>query len=700
MDGETGNGMKVSNDEKKDPICVMPCHRFKYGPERMTVATRDIKAGETFLTMPWFGRATFLGTSKEECREKGVDKEPITFTKDEVEVLKGGCLVDGRFLAFGSPGHIQLMLDLIEKQSDLCAKWVKDQLFKTRPKGAIGSMAELTNYWIEKSLRYLKDVRHVSNDRLMFWLKPGHMNQLYNIIYSNAFFLDFILSGSIVGVVFCPVLACFNHDCVPNAFTEKLPNGYRVTAAMSIKKGEEICIPYINEAVGLLTDDEINVALRHKHGFECECPTHLKKRPLYIKGVVPPSSLEVLCYKNASLAKDLEALNHAHRLQDFACVRQMCYLMEKKWGDLIKKEPRLAYFVSNKYISCVSNVTPDGEADRWLQLYQDTLMRFCVNPVYILRSFFWSIMETVRRFNVVEFDRQTGSYEHVFASSHTRYVSIFLMSWLNLKRRLKFLFNSENALELEGCMFNGLTKYMTMMKAAFKEMEDFVDAEDKEAAERQKNEKSANNKSSNNESANKSKKKKSSAGSTKNKKEKIVATTYVVDRERVVVNSPYPVTDIDEKAMNLYYFNDKEGPVQAKSSPAPLEKDAEYLNGFLQESEVDELIKKNNPSFFPREPKDAKAPKEPKSNQGQSIEAESEPQKALNKEFMKPAKNVSTLVVKSKNKKSKRKTALLKQATQKVTSNNSFKKEEDEDDEDIFIPIQIDYDEVDDLDYQ
>lgn len=669
---------------KDEIFSVVSCDRFKKKSQRKVEANRHIKKGETILQSTWFERSSFVATSKEEYMAKGGSESiSITFTEEEAQVLQGGALIENCFTSFGSPGHLQLMMELIVKHGDLCQKWVGSKDFVINHH--IPGMAVMSKMWHEKALKYLETVRLVPNIELTFWCDFKNFQILFGILTTNAFFLDLALSGSVIGVGFDPKLACFNHDCVPNAFLEKLPVGFRITAATSIKKGEEITISYVTEAVGLLTNEEIDTVLQYKFGFLCECPTHKGDRPLYLKKVVQPLSLQVLCHKNKGLAQDLDNLNDAYRAQDFILVRSLCYMIEKRWGDVIRENPRLAYAISSKYVNCIPNVSPDGQSDRWLQLYQNTLLRYCANPIYVLRSFFWFILETVRRFNIIEIDKKTGQIEHSFAGSHSKFVSVFLMSWLNLKRRLNFLLNSEALLSLEGCMFTGLTKYMKMMTPAFNSMIEFIESEDREAKEREEKQKEKSKPKNNNKKNQKPKKEKAQIQPKiqHNKKDNIVATTFVMEKERVCVDTPYQVTAIDDRALNLYYFGETE-----PKKPLPQEKlvdEDDYLNGILTPEEVDDLVRKNNPSFFVRE----------KRGKNQSVSSVSESQRAVEKELMNNA--VNHAVSKSQKKKKKKNDKLKKTKNQvkenkpKIEELGNKEEEEESDDANLFIPIQIDY---------
>lgn len=300
---------------------VAKCPRFG-GQERMTVAVRNIKRGEQFFSMGWLSSASFVsGLSN--------NKDASNYTPEEKDLLKGGTPIDEEFSSFPSPGYLQLMMDLIEKHGDLCKLWVESNAFVVRITNT--TLESLTKEWQKRCILYLKNVRHMPNESLLFWLNSVNFLQFYSVVCTNSFLIDFLLSGTVVGVGFCPVLACINHDCIPNTFIEKIPSGYKLIAAVDIKEGEEICVSYHNQAVGLLTDDELNQMLMHRFGFECHCPMHLGKKPIYLKSVVQPASLQVVCRKTKGLAEFLDQLNDEFRAQHYEQVRALCYKIERKY---------------------------------------------------------------------------------------------------------------------------------------------------------------------------------------------------------------------------------------------------------------------------------------------------------------------------------------------------------------------------------
>lgn len=302
--------------------------------------------------------------------------------------------------------------------------------------------------------------------------------------------------------------------------------------------------------------------------------------------------------------------------------------------------------LSSKYVECISNVSPDGNSERWLQLYQDTVLRYCVNPTFQLKSFFWYILETVRRCNVFEFDENTGEFECRFAGAQNKFVSTFLMSLLNLKKRLKQLYNTVEMLLYESCLFAGLTRYLQKMAPTIKAMEKFIADEDAAStANRQKK--------------GVSEKKKVAAP----KKETVVASSHVVSKNRLCVISPYGLDLIDEKAVNLYYFGEEKAP----QAPNPFEVDEASLEGPLLEKDVDSLLRKYNPSYYATKVTPISSTTKPPS----------ESQRAFEEEMVVKNKN-------NNNKKQKR-----KQVKKRKTTTTGKMTVETNDDKDLFIPVQI-----------
>lgn len=88
-----------------------------------------------------------------------------------------------------------------------------------------------------------------------------------------------------------------------------------------------MCISYHNEPVGLKSLTEISDAIWRRFVFSCKCPTHLETRPLLPKGVMAPSSIPVICFKNkgaGNIANVLASLDKAFNDKEWLVVQAIC----------------------------------------------------------------------------------------------------------------------------------------------------------------------------------------------------------------------------------------------------------------------------------------------------------------------------------------------------------------------------------------
>jgi hypothetical protein len=325
----------------------------------------------------------------------------------------------------------------------------------------------------------------VSLVTLMFWAVRENFASLYEMILCNAINQDMALSATCIGLVFCPTLAMFNHDCVPNAVLAQTPQGYTLTATTDIQAGDEICYSYLVEAVGLLSDNLFQHQLLNRFGFSCKCPTHLGTRPMYRKRVRNPASLAVLYYQNRLLDAEMEMLEKYYQRERWDKVREVCEMLATGFFPLIKSEPRLAFTISYRYAMTVPFCVPSAESDKWLMLFVAVVTQFCTNPAFIARAFFLYLFHTVRKLNVLAWNPTTNTQEHVFPGCHGADLDLFLINYINLRACLRNMVpvqveeNSstfQRIIMAESCLFSGLRGYLDIMESTVRDAERDIQA--------------------------------------------------------------------------------------------------------------------------------------------------------------------------------------------------------------------------------
>ena len=147
----------------------------------------------------------------------------------------------------------------------MCREWVeqKSLRFDERCIAAAASAAQVQKDEVYSSsfimtatkqracIDYLRSRGVIDQSALLFWATRVNLAILYAMVSCNSMDLELVLSTTLIGNAFSPVVAQFNHDCVPCAVLERIPPGFSITAARDISPGEEICISYVNEAIGL-----------------------------------------------------------------------------------------------------------------------------------------------------------------------------------------------------------------------------------------------------------------------------------------------------------------------------------------------------------------------------------------------------------------------------------------------------------------
>jgi len=447
---------------------VKPCARLKSRNENAVIAQQSIPRGTVIHTEKWMERISFVATTEEEAAEFG---QEFTFQPEESAALTGGTIVSQHFTHFTSPAHLQMTCTLILKRHAECQKWVREKTFLNHVGTGLGQMNAERH---QAAIKWLKE-KTLPTVALIFWANREHFTQLYNMVACNAPTLELPLSDTTIGLVFCPTLAWFNHDCVPNAILKKLPWGYYLTALENIQRGDEICYSYLVEAVGLTSQSRIDRLLMSRHGFECKCPTHLDQRPLYRKNVRPPTPLAVVYYKNRLLEAEMRLLERHYRAGEWIKVREVCDMLASGFFPVIREEPRLAFAISYRYAMSVPNCVPAEDGDMWLTLLTYVVTNYCTNPVILARCFFLHILHLVRKFNIIAWNPDTSQQEHVFGGCQGKDLNVFMTNYINLRQTLTMLgpilAQGSDLISLESNLFTGLSAYLSIMEKSVRDLE-------------------------------------------------------------------------------------------------------------------------------------------------------------------------------------------------------------------------------------
>lgn len=321
--------------------------------ENMVVAAEPIQAGSVIVKRSWLARTNFVvhdeealkehqsipsaptgprgpitcprghtqcqGGSCESSSTKGdEDGQRVEFGNgDAVEkdqrsqALGGGTIISKMFEQFKTPAHLQMACSLIETFSVVAQHWVTDKSLVRR---TCNGVSPLTPDRHRVGIQWLKS-RGVATQTLLFWVNRENFTVLYDMVVANAVTFDFLLSGTTVGLCFCPILALFNHSCIPNVHVQLLPNGYTMVANRDIAEGEEICRAYAEHAIGLVDLEEVDTFLHNRFGFHCTCPLHTASKTtsagtassglLFKKEIKPPRPLSKCPFRTVALKDPL-----------------------------------------------------------------------------------------------------------------------------------------------------------------------------------------------------------------------------------------------------------------------------------------------------------------------------------------------------------------------------------------------------------
>lgn len=447
---------------------VVPCPRLDQ--ERMVVATKDFARGELIIERDWMERTTFMITNQDEAADHVRDTPDApapttTFNASDSQAIGGGMAISRAFECFTTPANLQMACSIILRHHFIARNWVQEgsMMYRDTPPRGIAPMTTARH---RVAVQWLRQ-RGLPTTSLMFWAVRANFDVLYAMLAYNSQTLEFMLSGTVIGLVFCPVLAAFNHDCMPNVNMERLPQGYRMYAAHGIKAGEELCFAYVNSALGLQSLESINEHLQARHGFACACPTHRGTRPLFVRS--PPRPLSVVLYRNRGVAVKYKALRELAKESNWVEVRRLCERIWNAHEPLLRSEPLLAFAVASTFCECLPYTPSTPNGTQWTILLEEVLSKYCANPQFTMRSYFFTLIETMHRGSQVQLV-DTGE---VWLKHHSNEdLVLFLNRWMEIRRYVKCIYgNSTDIINMESHLFRGLYNYFQVMESTVAEME-------------------------------------------------------------------------------------------------------------------------------------------------------------------------------------------------------------------------------------
>lgn len=454
------------------PFRLVKCDRRP--KETKAVALRPIKQGEVILDRPWIARASFIVSNEKEKEEtlKGcMDKPDIspTFTLAESQAIGGGTPMSHMFAHLNTPAHLQLTCCLIQQHSFAATQWVENNVFSRRTCKGVASMDTERH---KLAIQWLR-LQNVPTQSLLYWANRANFTALYEMMVGCAMSLDFVMSGTVTGLVFCPILSTFNHSCVPNMVCKMLPNSYVLVACDDIKAGQELTFSYSTQAIGLADINSVKEFYLNRFGFECDCDYHRGKVSLYHERATPPRSIGVIRHKNKLAAFILDKLEECCKKEDWDEMKRIGRFAWIKFQDLLSTEPCFIFEFCSRYAGCVQHGEPDSVGHLLLILFEQAMERYCHNPVYMLKVYFATLLETLRKWTIKIHNGKTT--ETVMTGMDGEDQNTFLNRWIEIRKYSRLLFLSDSDLMfLEGHMFTGLQDYLHAMESTVRQVEIFV----------------------------------------------------------------------------------------------------------------------------------------------------------------------------------------------------------------------------------
>lgn len=145
------------------------------------------------------------------------------------------------------------------------------------------------------------------------------------------------------------------------------------------------------------------------------------------------------------------------------------------------EEPCFVFEICSRYAGCVQHGEPDKLGYLLLILYERALERYCYNPVFMLKAYFATLLETLRKWTI---KIQNGnSLQSVMTGMDGEDRNTFLNRWIEIRKFTRLLFrNDHDLIFLEGHMFTGLQDYLNAMESTVRQVEAFVRKDSQEVA--------------------------------------------------------------------------------------------------------------------------------------------------------------------------------------------------------------------------
>lgn len=251
----------------------------------------------------------------------------------------------------------------------------------------------------------------------------------------------------------------------------------------------------------------------------------------------------------------MKGLEHAVDTGKWEGVRECGQYLWLKYRDLLEQEPSLAYALGHLYTQCFPYTVPDRCGDKISALLERTCEKFCANPLYTVRTFFYTLLETVRK-NCTMVENGNGSREQVFKGCEGDDLTRFLTRWMEIRKYLRVAFGDfRDLVMMESHLFSGLYNYMRMMEPVMASI-DVACADDSSDSHN---------------------------GQKKTSKPSLNVTTSTLAAK---------LTCFEDKA--VLSLNSKDGIEQARKMHQTSKDDLP-----LSPSEMEKWIKESNPSHFP-----------------------------------------------------------------------------------------------------
>lgn len=94
---------------------------------------------------------------------------------------------------------------------------------------------------------------------------------------------------------------------------------------------------------------------------------------------------------------------------------------------------------------------------------------------YTIKAYFWTILETVKKWNVYTDNESGTAAEQCFRGCQGEDLTLFLDRWLKIRKYLRKMTNNpEDLLLMDTRLFSGLHAYFQMMRGSMEQLEQFL----------------------------------------------------------------------------------------------------------------------------------------------------------------------------------------------------------------------------------